>query len=187
MANADMNFTDTAFNHERLDPARGHNAGSARSLLGRTFVGFIERGDLVPSDAALPSCAEGFEEGFLDGEPAGQLEIGMTVGKGLGLFLGCEDPIQKSPVPFLNGISDALALYQVYPDSNDHGGGEVCGLISVDLCQEILHFPNGSLKTDQDGPGDDAMPDIVFNDLRNGEQSFNIPIVKAVAGIDAHA
>src|SRR6266705_482732 len=76
--------------------------------------------DIAPGNAALPSCADGFEGGLFGGK-AGRVSLD-PVGLGIAVadFGGGEDALQKALAKALNGAPDAGDFDDVNAGADDH-------------------------------------------------------------------
>ena len=55
------------------------------------------------------------------------------------------------------------------------------------LIQQRFHFPDGLVEAYQNPSGNDAVTDVVLDDIRNMQQSCHIAIVQAMSGVDTHS
>jgi hypothetical protein len=57
-------------------------------------------------------------------------------------------------------------------------------MMTLFVLEERFHLPDGPFDPDDRGPGDDGESDAELDDLRDGQDGEDVPVIEAVAGVD---
>ena len=86
--------------------------------------GVVEDFHVGPGDVAAPAGAEDFEDGFLGGEAAGEVDGGEFVGEAVGLFGGGEAAVEEMAAVVGVEARDAVHFDDIDAVSDDGHGGD---------------------------------------------------------------
>ncbi len=116
-----MNFRVGDRNEDALDTTSlGLSGGLAGERNNRLAEFVVEHLHVAPGNLASPSRTDGFENGFLGGEPTGDVRNRILLAGNVLLLAVGKDAIEKYLAVAFDGTTDAIALDDV--DTMSHDG-----------------------------------------------------------------
>ena len=143
-------------------------------------AGFAADFDVEPAERGADTGTEGFGDGFLGGEARGVAALGGGHFTAIGAFAFEEDAGEEAVAVTREAGGDAGGFHDVHAGADDVHRGLFAG-------HRGEHLGGRAFESGEDCAGDDRMADIEFDEVRDGADLGDVPVVDAVTGIDLDA